>query len=66
MPARQIGKPKTSDSNADKLFDTISDRFKHTTNLPIYSLPQNHSKTRRREGAKPRNFRAISIEKNST
>src|ERR1043166_4481446 len=66
MAAGQIIKSEISDPNADKMFDAISDGFKHATNLPIYSLPQDNAKTRRREGAKPRNFRTLSIKKNST
>jgi hypothetical protein len=66
MAAGQIIKSEISDPNADKMFDAISDGFKHATNLPIYSLPQDNAKTRSREGTKPRNFRALSIKKNST
>ncbi len=39
MPARQIGKPKISDSYAEKMFHMVSDSFEHATNLPIYALP---------------------------
>jgi hypothetical protein len=65
MPAGQIAEPKTADSNAQKMFDPVSGGVKHTPNLPIYSLPQNNTKTRRREGTKPRNFRALAIKNNS-
>ena len=63
MPARQIAKPKISDSNAEKPFDAVSDSLKHAPNLPIYSLLQDNAKTRRGERAKPRNFRAPAIKK---
>src|SRR5262249_43381941 len=66
MPALQIIKLEIADPNAEEVFDAISDGFKHATNLPIYSLPQDNAKTCRRDGAKPRNFRALSIKKNST
>jgi hypothetical protein len=64
MPARQIAQPKIPDSNAEKMFDAVSDGLEHASNLPIYSLPQDNAKTRRREGAKPRKFRALAIKKN--
>ena len=64
MPARQIAKPKISDSNAEKPFDAVSDSLEHAPNLPVYSLPQDNAKTRRRERAKLRNFRALAIKKN--
>src|SRR5947207_360766 len=65
MPARQIAEPKISDSNAQKMFDAVSDGLEHAPNLPIYSLPQDNAKTRRREGTRPRNFRALAIKNNS-
>jgi hypothetical protein len=64
MPARQIADPKISDSNAEKPFDAVSDGLEHAPNLPIYSLPQDNVKTRRRERAKLHNFRAPAIKKN--
>jgi hypothetical protein len=63
MPARQIAQPKIPDSNAEKMFDAVSDGLEHASNLPIYSLPQDNAKTGRRERAKPRNFRALAIKK---
>jgi len=65
MPARQIAEAKISDSNAQKMFDAVSDGLEHTPNLPIYSLPQDHAKTRRREGTKLRKFRALAVKNNS-
>jgi hypothetical protein len=65
MPARQIAEPEISDSNAEKTFDAISDGLEHAPNLPIYSLPQDNVKPRRRQGTKPSNFRALAIKKNS-
>jgi hypothetical protein len=38
MPARQIGEPKISDSDAKKMFDAVPNGFKHPANLAIYSL----------------------------
>jgi hypothetical protein len=64
MPARQIADPKISDSKAEKPFDAVSDGLEHTPNLPIYSLPQDDAKTRRRERANLHNFRALAIKKN--
>jgi hypothetical protein len=65
MPGRQIAEPKISDSNAEKLFDAVSDGLEHAPNLPIYSLPQDNAKTRRRQGKKPRNLRTLAIKNNS-
>jgi hypothetical protein len=64
MPAWQVAEAKISDSNAEKPFDTVSDSLEHASNQPVYSLPQDNAKTRRRERAKLRNFRALAIEKN--
>jgi hypothetical protein len=64
MPVRQVAEPKISDSNAEKPVDTVSGSLEHASNLPVYSLPQDNAKTRRREGAKPRKFRALAIKKN--
>src|SRR5436309_14804496 len=65
MPAWQIPEPKVSDSNAEKPFDAVSDSFEHAPNLPVYSLPQDQAKTRRRARANLRNFRALAIERSS-
>jgi len=65
MPARQIAEPKISDSNAQKMFDAVSNGLEHAPNLPIYSLPQDNAKTRRREGTKLRKFRALAVKNNS-
>ncbi len=65
MPARQIAEPKISDSNTEKMFDAVSNGFKHPANLAIYSLSQHNAQTRRRYGMKSRNFRPLAIEKNS-
>jgi hypothetical protein len=65
VPAGQIAEAKISDSNAQKMFDAVSDGLEHAPNLPIYSLPQDHAKTRRREGTKVRKFRALAVKNNS-
>jgi hypothetical protein len=65
MPAWQIAKPKSSDSNAEKMFDAVSNDLEHAPNLAIDSLPQNNAKARRRQGMKPRNFRALAIKNNA-
>src|SRR6266550_3466124 len=65
MPGRQIAEPKISDTNAEKSFDAVSDGFEHAPNLPIYSLPQDNAKTRRREGTKLRKFRALAVKNDS-
>ena len=49
MPARQIAKSKTTDSNTNQMFDAVANGFKHTTNLPIYSLLQHNAQTRGRD-----------------
>jgi hypothetical protein len=38
MPTRQIGKPKISESNTDKMFNAVPNGFKHAANLPVDSL----------------------------
>ena len=43
MPARQFGKPKISDANAEKMLDAVANGFKHAANLPIYSLLQHNA-----------------------
>jgi len=65
MAARQIAEAKISDSNAQKMFDAVSDGLEHAPNLPIYSLPQDNAKTRRRERTKLRKFRALAVKNNS-
>jgi hypothetical protein len=64
MPAGQIAEAKITDSNAEQIFDAVSDGLKHASNLSIYSLSQGDAKTRGRQGAKPRNLCALTIEKN--
>ncbi len=49
MPTRQIGKPKISDANAEKMFDVVANGFKHAANLPIDSLLQHNPQTRGRD-----------------
>jgi hypothetical protein len=49
MSSRQIGKPKISDTNAEKVFDAVANGFKHAANLPIYSLLQYNAQTRGRD-----------------
>ena len=46
MSLGQIAQPKISDSDADKMFDAVANGFKHTMNLPIYSLLQHNAQTR--------------------
>jgi hypothetical protein len=65
MPARQITKPKITDSNTEKMFYVISDGSKHPANLPLDSLPQHNAQTRRRHGVKSRNRCSLTVEKNS-
>jgi hypothetical protein len=65
MPARQIGEPKISNSNTDKMFDAILNGFKHAANLAIYSLPQHNAQTRRRDGMKLCNLGSLAVKKNS-
>ena len=65
MSVRQIGKSKISESNTDKMFDAITNSFKHAANLPIYSLVQHNAQTRGRNGVKPRDLCSVAVEKNS-
>jgi hypothetical protein len=65
MSVRQIGKSDISESNTDKVFDAITNSFKHAANLPIYSLVQHNAQTRGRNGVKPRDLCSAAVEKNS-
>jgi len=65
MPARQICKPKISDSNPDKMFDAVPNSFKHPANLPVDSLAQNNVQTRGRDGMKSHDFGSPAVQKNS-
>ncbi len=65
MSSRQITKPKSSDANAEKMFDAVASGFEHAANLPINSLLQHDSQTRGRDEMKPRDFGSLAIEKNS-
>ena len=65
MPTLQIGKPKISESNTDKMFNAIPNSFKHAANLPIDSLLQHNAQTRGRDGVKLYNFCSLAVEKNS-
>jgi hypothetical protein len=65
MPPRQIGKPKISESNTDKMFNAVPNSIKHAANLPIDSLLQHNAQTRGRDGVKLCNFCSLAVEKNS-
>ena len=65
MAARQIGKPKISDANAEKMFDAVANGFKHAANLPIDSLLQHNAQTRGRDWMKSRDSGSLAIQKNS-
>jgi hypothetical protein len=65
MSAWQIAKPKISDSNAEKMFDAVSNDLEHAPNLAIDSLSQDNAEARRRQGMKSRNFRAVSVKNNA-
>ena len=49
MSARQIGKTKISNANAEKMFDVVANCFKHAANLPIDSLLQHNTQPRGRD-----------------
>jgi hypothetical protein len=65
MSARQIGEPKTSKSNTNKMFNAVPSSFKHAANLPIDSLLQHNAQTRGRNGVKLCQFCSLAIKKNS-
>jgi hypothetical protein len=65
MPGWQIPEPQISDSKTDKMFDAVSNSFKHPANLPIYSLSQHDAQTRRRDGVDSHNLGPLAVEKNS-
>src|SRR5215472_8929322 len=65
MSARQIAKPKITNSSPDKVFHVVSDRFEHAANLAINSLPQHNAQTHRRHRVESRNRCWLTIEKNS-
>jgi hypothetical protein len=64
MPAGQLVEPKISDSNAQEIFDAVSDSLEHASNLAIYSLSQDNAKTRGRQGTKSCNLRTSAIKEN--
>jgi len=65
MPARQIAKSKTTDSNTNQMFDAVANGFEHAANLPIDSLSKNNAQFRGRDRAELRDLRSLSVEKNS-
>src|SRR5215471_1565398 len=65
MPPRQITQPKITDSNAEKMFDVISDGSKHPANLTLDSLQQYNAQKRRRHRVQSRNSGSLTFEKNS-
>lgn len=65
MPGWQIPEPQISDSKTDKMFDAVSNGFKHPANLTIYSLSQHNAQTRRRDGVDSHNLGPLAVEKNS-
>jgi hypothetical protein len=65
MPTRQIGKPKISESNTDKMFNAVPNSFKHAAYLPSDSLLQHNAQTPGRNGVKLRNFCSPAVEKSS-
>ena len=65
MAAGQIAKAKIPNANAREMFDSIIERFKHATNLPVDSLPQDDAQAHRADGMKPFDSRPFTVEKNS-
>src|ERR1041385_1214225 len=65
MTARQVAKPKISDANADEIFDTITNGFKHTANLTIDSLPQDDAQADGRDGVESHNPCSLTLEEDS-
>ena len=65
MAARQIAQSKVSNSRTSEPFHFISHRVEHAANLTIDSLSQNHAQSRGRDGMKPGNLRALTVEKDS-
>jgi len=65
MTARQAAKPKISDANADEIFHSITNGFKHTTNLAIDSLSQDNAQANGGHGVESRNPCSLTVEKNS-
>jgi len=65
MTARQAAKPQISDANADEIFHSITNGFKHTANLAIDSLSQDNAQADGRHRMEARNPCALTVEKNS-
>ena len=65
MSARQIAQAQISNSHPHEPFHFVTDRIKHAPDLLINSLAQDNANSRRTDGMKPRNLRALTIEKDS-
>jgi hypothetical protein len=64
MTARQVAKPEIGYSNANKIFDPITDGFEHTPNLTVNSLAQHNAQANGRNGVKSRSRGSLTVEKN--
>jgi hypothetical protein len=65
VSAREIAKPKISDSKTDEMFYATPDSFEHAANLPIDSLTQHNAQVSRRDGVKSHDFGSLPVQKNS-
>ena len=65
MSARQIAKPQIADPDTHEAFHFVAIRVKHTANLAINSLMQDHAQTGWCERLEPRDYGALAVEKNS-
>jgi hypothetical protein len=65
MTARQIAKPKITDSKTDKMLHVISNGFEHPANLAIDSLSQDNAQADGRHRVESRNPCSLAVEKNS-
>lgn len=63
MTTRQIAKPHRPDSNPDKNFYVISDRFEHAPNLAIDSLSEDNAQVDGRRGVQSHNPCSLTVEK---
>ena len=65
FPAGQIGEANVSNSRSNQVGHPIIECFKHSANLPIDTLAQDHSQFGRRNRTKLCQLRSFAIEKYS-
>ena len=62
MSSRQVAQAQMTDANPNELFNLVSQLVKHTTDLPVDSLTQNHPHARHPDRLHFFHSRALSVE----